>query len=209
MHLMRYWGQEILINTQYFSRANGNMSNPREILPIQNENNNHKLENLPVGYSENNNLITRSSAVTIQNGVKPCARNPTSSKYIPGEGTCHNREGVQQFGSESEAKSQHHLLAVTELSASFDGICDQFCPNKSDAIAHQRLYEAQRDLSPMYQKQPECCSQAHKMHLSDHDGRGAQSYGNGLDIGQVSSGLIHKSIAFKCHISHLFPERSR
>ena len=166
------------------------MNNQREILPIQNENNNHKLENLPVGYSENNNLITRSSAVTIQNGVKPCARNPTSSKYIPGEGTCHNREGVQQFGSESEAKSQHHLLAVTELSASFDGICDQFCPNTKDAIAHQRLYEAQRDLSPLYQKQPECCSKAHKMHLSDHHGRGAQSYGTGLDIGQVSPGLL-------------------
>lgn len=161
---------------------------PKDSLKIQNENNNHKIENLPVGYSENNNLITRSTAVSVQNGVKPSARNPISAVYLPGDGICHNREGVQQFGSDSEARSQHHHLAVTELSASYDGICDQFCPNKNDAIVHQRLYEAQRDLSPLYQKQPECCSQAHKMHLSNHHGRcAAQSYGTGLDTSQVKN----------------------
>jgi len=169
-------------NSDSNRRADGLLNDQIDNLQSQNENNNNKLENSSVGCtSTNNNLIARSSAVTAQNGVRPDARNPISSTHPPAEGTCHSPEEVQQFGSESEARSQHHHLAVTELSASFDGV---FATNKNEAIAHQRLYEAQRDLSPMYQKQPECCSQAHKMHLSDHHGRSAQSYGTGLDSSQ-------------------------
>jgi len=190
-------------NSDSNRRSDGYMMDPNISLINPNENNNHKLESLPAGYSENNNLASRGNAVTVQNGVKPCARIPMSTVCLAGNGVSHNQEGVQQIVSDPEAKVQHQHLAVSELSASYDGICDQFCQNKSDAIAHQRLYEAQRDLSPMYQKQPECCSQAHKMHLSDHHGRcGTQSYGTGLDISEMEHDSMND------HHSHIHRRKS-
>ena len=140
------------------------------------ENNNHKLEDVSLGYTENNNLIARSNVVTLQNGVNPSARKAVTSDNVG---------GAQQFGSKSETGNQHHHLAVQELSATFDGLGDQFSPIKNDALTQQRLYEAQRDLSPLYQKQTAGSGQEHKHSFGNYQEKSAQSFGMGLDTSQV------------------------
>ena len=142
-------------------------------------NNGGRLEQLSVAFPTNNNVIGMNNTVKGLNGVTVAAKNAISAPHNPGES---GQIEVQQFGSESEARSKHHHLAVSELSASFDGL---FCPNKNDAIAHQRLYEAQRDLSPLYQKPPNCCTQSQNTNLSGQHGKSAQSCGTGLDHNQV------------------------
>ena len=85
---------------------------------MNNVNNGGKLEQLSVSFPTNNNVIGMNNPVKGLNGVTVAAKNTISAPYKPGEG---GQQEVQQFCSESEARSQHHHLAVTELSASFDG----------------------------------------------------------------------------------------
>jgi len=153
----------------------------RRVEGVVSMNNGGRLEQLSVAFPTNNNVIGMNNTVKGLNGVTVAAKNAISAPHNPGES---GQIEVQQFGSESEARSKHHHLAVSELSASFDGL---FCPNKNDAIAHQRLYEAQRDLSPLYQKPPNCCTQSQNTNLSGQHGKSAQSCGTGLDHNQDKS----------------------